>query len=163
MFLLFVNHLIWSHLGMYCADITTVYGMAAKQKTYDSSFSPFHAHCLVNVGCCIMQSWQPLQCRWFQTNRRKAKTACLRKEQQACLMASPRRGMIQELIWVYFLFPQLINLFIVRPLMRHRKIQWHMYMLDFQVAFPKPAPTGALCSFCPGHVSGLLLPCLVSL
>lgn len=56
MLLLFVKHLIWKHLGTYCADINAVDGTAAKQRTHNFSFSPFHAHSLVNVGCLIMQA-----------------------------------------------------------------------------------------------------------
>lgn len=33
MLLLFVRHLIWSHMGMYTMDMTSVDGMAAKRRT----------------------------------------------------------------------------------------------------------------------------------
>ena len=78
-------------------------------------------------------AWQNVGCHMMRANNlcsvgglrqiEKRRTACLRREQQACRMPTPRWGMIQELIWASFLFPQLINLLIVRRLMTNWKGQ----------------------------------------
>lgn len=89
MLLLFVNHLIWKHLGTLCADITSVDGTAAKQGTHHFSFSSSHAHSLVNVGCLIMQATNLCNVGGLRQIEER-QTACLRMEQQVCLMVSPR-------------------------------------------------------------------------
>lgn len=89
MLLLFVNHLIWKHWGTYCADITSVDGTAAKQRTHHFSFSCSHAHSLANVGCLIMQATDLCNVGGLRQIEER-QTACLRMEQQACLMVSPR-------------------------------------------------------------------------
>lgn len=77
MLLLFVSHLIWKHLGTYCADMTSMDGMAAKQRTHTLS-SSFHAHCLMNVGCHIMQANNLCNVGGFRKVGER-QTACLRR------------------------------------------------------------------------------------
>lgn len=79
---------IGSQLGTYCVGNASLDGTVAKQRTYNLSFSFFHAHCLMNVGCSIRQAKKLCSVVGFRQTEGD-QTACLRGEQQACPLAYP--------------------------------------------------------------------------